>query len=242
MFTKSSQYYDALYHFKDYRAAAVQLHSLIQEHNPNAKTLLDVGCGTGQHLAVLKDFYRVEGLDINPDLLQVARRRCPGVRFHEMDMVGLELGSTYDVVSCLFSSIGYVKSLERMKKATASMARHLKAGGILVVEPWLTPEAYWVGRITANFVDQPELKIAWMYTSERRDRVSVFDINYLVGTPQGVNHFVERHQMGLFTHEEYLQAFQKAGLTVSYDAKGLFGRGMYTGRQGERPTAAPGDN
>jgi ubiquinone/menaquinone biosynthesis C-methylase UbiE len=232
MFTKSAQYYDALYHFKDYTTAAEQLHRLIQQHHPGAQTLLDVGCGTGRHLEVLKSFYRVEGLDINPDLLRLARQRCPDVRLHESDMVGFELDSVYDVVTCLFSSIGYVKTPARMEAAIASMARHLRPGGMLFLEPWFSPEKYWVGKVTANFVDQPELKIAWMYTSEIQDQVSIFDIHYLVGTPREISHFVERHEMGLFTHEEYLQSFQKAGLNVSYDAKGLFGRGMYTGRKG----------
>jgi ubiquinone/menaquinone biosynthesis C-methylase UbiE len=229
MFTKSAHYYDALYHFKDYTTASRQLHALIQQRNPNARTLLDVGCGTGKHLEVLRRFYQVEGLDVNPELLKVAQRRCPEVRFYKEDMTSFELGDTYDVVTCLFSSIGYVKSVNNMEKAVVSMARHLKPGGLLIVEPWFSPETYWVGKITANFVNQPDLKIAWMYTSEIDGRVSVFDINYLVGTPDGVNYFTEKHEMGLFTHEEYLKAFEEAGLDVSHDLTGLFGQGMYTG-------------
>ena len=229
MFTKSAHYYDALYHFKDYTTASRQLHAFIQQRNPNARTLLDVGCGTGKHLEVLRGFYQVEGLDVNPELLKVAQGRCPEVRFYKEDMTSFELGATYDVVTCLFSSIGYVKSVNNMEKAVARMARHLKPGGLLIVEPWFSPETYWVGKITAHCVDQPDLKIAWMYTSEIDGRVSVFDINYLVGTPDGVNYFTEKHEMGLFTHEEYLKAFEEAGLDVSHDLTGLFGRGMYTG-------------
>ena len=77
-------------------------------------------------------------------------------------------------------------------------------------------------------MDQPERKIAWMYVSELKGRTSVFDIHYLVGTPHGIDH-LERHEMGLFTHAEYLEAFRKCGLDVRHDPTGLFGRGMYTG-------------
>jgi SAM-dependent methyltransferase len=231
VFKKSAQYYDALYHFKDYRHAAEQLRGLVKECAPAAQTLLDVGCGTGRHLEYLRSFYRVEGLDISPDLLGIARQRCPEVLFHEGDMTGFELQTVYDVVTCLFSSIGYVKSPQRMKAAVSAMARHLHPDGVLVLEPWFMPESYWVGRITANFVDLPDLKIAWMYVSERRDRTSVFDIHYMVGTPHGVEQFTELHEMGLFTHDEYVEAFERAALRVSYDPKGLFGRGMYIGQK-----------
>ena len=229
MFTKTAEYYDALYHFKDYGAACNQLHQLIQQYNANAKTLLDVACGTGKHLEYLKNRYEATGLDLNPELLAVARKRCPEVNFHEGDMTNFRLETTFDVVVCLFSSIGYVQTVENLNKAVACFTQHLNPGGLLVIEPWITPEKYWVDKITANFVDQPNLKIAWMYTSQLKGLTSVFDINYLVGTPEGVSNFTEQHVMGLWTDAEYKNAIQQAGVKVNYDPKGLFGRGMYYG-------------
>ena len=76
MFTRSASY-DALYGFKDYGAAVDALRQVLDSEAPGARTLLDVACGTGRHLELLRGSYAVQGLDINPDLLGVARQRCP---------------------------------------------------------------------------------------------------------------------------------------------------------------------
>ncbi len=228
MFKKSARFYDALYHFKDYGAAAAKLHQVIQDHDPNASTLLDVGCGTGQHLVFFREWYQVAGLDLSPELLAVARERCGDLPLHQGSMVDFELDRSFDVIVCLFSAIAYVRTLGLMEQAVLNMARHLRPGGLLMVEPWFSPETYWVGKLTANFADLPDLKIAWMYTSEREAGLSILDIHFLVGTPEGIEQFSERHELGLFTHEEHIAAFQKAGLDVRYDPVG-FGRGMYLG-------------
>jgi hypothetical protein len=100
---------------------------------------------------------------------------------------------------------------------------------VLLLEPFFSPERFWTDTITANLVDEPELKIAWMYNSRREGTLAILDINYLVGTPQSVDHFTERHELGLFTDGEYAAALADAGLAVRYDEQGLFGRGMYIG-------------
>jgi SAM-dependent methyltransferase len=151
MFGKSAQFYDALYAGKDYAKAAARLQTLIRERLPRATTLLDVGCGTGRHLAFLRGQYRlVEGLDLNPDLLAIARSRLPGVALHCADMASFDLEKKFDVVICLFSAIAYVESAERMRQSIAAMSRHLEPDGLLIVEPWFSPETYWTGTITAN--------------------------------------------------------------------------------------------
>ncbi|ULQ52433.1 class I SAM-dependent DNA methyltransferase [Flavihumibacter fluvii] len=232
MFTKTAAYYDALYHFVDYKTICEKLRDLVSENLPEAKTLLDVGCGTGKHLSFLKDSYAAEGLDIDGALLEIAKENCPGVTFHEGDMRSFQLGKKFDVVTCLFSSIGYVKTNTALNDSIRAMAKHLNPGGLLVVEPWIWPENYWLDRITANFVDQPELKIAWMYTSKKEGNVSVFDIHYMVGTPRGVDEFTERHEMGLWTDAQYKAAFESAGIeNVEFIRTDYFRRGMYYGRK-----------
>jgi ubiquinone/menaquinone biosynthesis C-methylase UbiE len=230
MYSKSARYYDAIYAFKDYAKEAEHLHALILEHKRgDGVRLLDVACGTGNHLTHLNDHYEIEGVDLDEQMLEIARRKHPDVAFHQGDMLDFNLDQSFDVVTCLFSSIGYVKTVARLNQAMANMGRHLVPGGLLIVEPWLTPETYQPGTVHATFVDEPELKIARINVSQVEDGISVFDMHHLVGTPQGVEHFVERHELGLFTHEQYLASFLEAGLETVFDDEGLTGRGIYIG-------------
>lgn len=235
MFELSAPYYDRFYDFLDYRTAAETLGALIRTHRPGAATLLDVACGSGRYLEYLQADYRVAGLDVLPAMLELARERCPGVPLHQGDMTEFELGEGYDVVTCLFCSIGYVRTAERMRRAVSRMAAHLRPGGLLVLEPWVSPERCWTERVTCEVHDDPDLKIVRMHTHERQGDLSVFDIHYLVGTPQGVTHFVEREEMGLFSPAEYAAALEEAGLRATCLEQGLFPGHAYGLHLGRKP-------
>ena len=232
MFSKSANYYDEIYAAmgKDYSAEAEKARGFIRAHKKSdGNRLLDVACGTGIHANALSRFYHVEGLDLDAKMLSVARRKYPAIRFHHGDMTDFDLKSQFDAITCLFSSIGYVKTKSHLRKAINNMTRHLAVGGVLLIEPWFTPEQWNVGRVFVTSVDQPDLKIVRMSRGARRGNLSILEFQYLIGTPKGIERQEEIHEMGLFTHAEYLNVFQIAGLEVVHDAEGLDGRGLYIG-------------
>lgn len=236
MYEKMAAIYDALYDFKDYDAEARALVATIGKHmRSEGNRLLDVACGTGKHITYLKDDFDVMGIDLDANMIAIARERHPDIAFEVGDMLGFDLPQRFDIVTCLFSSIGYVKSVRKLRKAVANMARHLEPGGLLIVEPWFSEEAYQPGTLHAQFVDQPDLKIARMSISERKSGVSVIDFHHLVATLDGIEHFVEHHELGLFSHDDYMAAFKQAGLETVFDPEGLTGRGLYIGRRLKDP-------
>jgi SAM-dependent methyltransferase len=232
VFTKTAQFYDKIYAFKDYPAEVEQLTAIIHTHlQSGGNRLLDVACGTGHHIEHLQAHFDVEGLDINAELLDIARQHNPDVPFHQGDMIDFDLGHQFDVVTCLFSSIGYVKTLDNLRRAVACMAHHLVKGGVLVIEPWFSPDDWHTPSVHALFIDEPELKIARVNTSFQEGRLSYFDFHYLVGTLEGTEHFVERHELGLFEIEGMLAALESAGFEAIYDTEGLTGRGLFVGKR-----------
>ena len=229
MYRESARYYDAIYSFKDYAVEADAVSSRIRALKPDAATLLGVACGTGAHLVHFARKFQVEGIDLSEEQLAVARTRMPGVELHLGDMTTFDLGRTFDAVTCMFSSIGYVGSLDGLDAAIGRMAAHLAPGGVLVVEPWLLPDGFQDGHLSTLFVDEPDIAVARMSISHKEGRRSWFDMEHLVGSADGVEHFVEHHELGLFTVEEQLAAFERAGLSVEHDPEGPMGRGLYVG-------------
>ena len=231
-YAQSAAIYDLIYDFKDFPATTARLRELIDTYAPGARSILDVGCGTGRHLELLGPEFERVGIDLSDEMLAVARDRCPDVEFLQADMTTIDLGRRFDVVTCLLSAVAYVRTIARLDEAVARMAAHLNPDGVLLLEPWLSPERYWVGHLAVNHAERDGMNVSWMYVQELVDGCSRFDIHYLVGSPQGVVHFEERHEMGLFTDAEYDGAFRAAGLDAAYDPEGLFGRGLYRASSG----------
>lgn len=236
MFSHSQRYYDAVYSGKDYAREAHLLTSLIAEHKQSDGNMwLDVACGTGGHVPYLYPDFAYEGLDLDPEMLALARARFPHIVFHQGDMVSFSLDRRFDVVTCLFSSIAYVRTAQRLQQAIINLSRHLRPGGVLLIGAFFTPQQWMPGHPHAMFVDQPDLKLARMNVSGLEDgNIAVLDFHYLVATPDGVEHFSERHELGLFTDEEYRAAFSQASLDISYESDWIDGRGMYIGTNIQR--------
>ena len=232
-YERSAQYYDSIYAAlgKDYAAEAAAIRGFIARHKHNGGVaLLDVACGTGGHLTFLREWFDAEGVDDNAAMLEIAARRLPGTPLHRADMTDFRLPHRFDAITCLFSAIGHAQPLDRMRAAIATMARHLNLGGVLLVEPWITPDEWRPeGRVDADFVDEPGLKVARINTAAREGDVSILDMHYLVGTPRGIEYFSERFGLGLYAHEQYAAALRDAGLEPSFDPHGLIGRGMHIG-------------
>lgn len=234
MFSKTAQWYDLVYSFKDYAEEVHNIRNLIRAKRPEATTILDVACGTGEHARFLANDFSVDGIDLQPEFVAAAREKVGAGYFATADMRSFDLARQYDVVQCLFSSIGYLTSPSDVVAALRSFKKHLNKDGIVIVEPWFTPDSYHAGTLhMAPPVDTPELKIVRMNVSSREGNLSRLHFHYLVGRPDGVEHIEEEHVLALYSVGEMVSFFERAGLSVHYDPEGIFGRGLYVGQEAE---------
>jgi hypothetical protein len=174
-------------------------------------------------------------------MLEVARRRLPGVELHAGDMRTFGLRRRFDAVTCLFSAVGYMLRREDLELAMATLARHLTPGGVLVVEPWFHPDQWFEGHVTAEAASEADIAVARVSRSARDGNLSQFEFHYAIARPEGIVTCMEPHVMGLWTLEEYTAAMQSTGLTVEHDPVGLIGRGLLIGVAPSGLSGAPYD-
>lgn len=217
---------------------AERLHEIIQERASGARTLLDVACGTGWHLERLRDWYEVEGLDHSPGMLVRARQRLPDVELHQADMRSFDLGRSFDVVTCLSSSVAWMPTLPDLFAAVGTMARHTNEGGLLIIEPWDFPEDAsdepWLTTVEAD-----DRAVALLETTTLQGETWLQETHYLTWScDDGIEHLAEAATLGAFTRADHEDAFARAGLAVDFDPEGLLGRGLFLGtRRGHDVTA-----
>jgi len=234
MFDRSSHLYDLIYgEFKNYPDEVAKVAALLQAEAPAARTVLDVACGTGEHARLLTERwgYRVDGLDLEPGFVEIAAVKLPDAEVVQADMADFSIHRRYDVILCLFSSIGYMVTPERTAQALRRFRAHLAPGGLVVVEPWLAPDRLVSGRIYVKEARSEGVTVVRMTHTAVIGRLCRLRFEYMVGRPEsGIERFSEVHELGLLTTEELTNCFRDAGLAVRYDPIGLTDRGLFLAR------------
>ncbi|MEA5447905.1 class I SAM-dependent methyltransferase [Leptolyngbya sp. CCNP1308] len=148
VFNAYAQYYDLLYQDKDYKQEADFIQQLLQTHAPTAQRLLELGSGTGRHAEYLAERgYQVTGVERSEEMLARCGERQAGqssqvakrLSFLQGDLREVRLEQTFDCVLSLFHVISYQTSNADLAAAFATVAQHLKPGGVFIFDVWYGP-------------------------------------------------------------------------------------------------------
>jgi SAM-dependent methyltransferase len=148
VFDAYARYYDLLYRDKDYAAEARYVAGLLSRHAPSARSLLDVGCGTGRHARHLAELgYTVHGIDRSASMLATAaslRETLPNavrgrLSFSEGDARSYRANRRYDAVLALFHVASYQTEAEDLHGLFETAAEHLAGGAVFIFDFWYGP-------------------------------------------------------------------------------------------------------
>jgi SAM-dependent methyltransferase len=137
--------YDILYQEKDYNAECDLIEKIIHEYSITpVKTILDLGCGTGNHaLRFAERGYKVYGVDRSDEMLSIARRKSQekqlSCEFFQSDIREFRVSKKFDVVIMMFAVLGYHLENEDVLRALQTVSEHLNPGGLFICDVWYGP-------------------------------------------------------------------------------------------------------
>lgn len=224
VFSNYARYYDLLYRDKDYAKEAQFIHQLLLTHAPDTASILELGCGTGIHAALLaQEGYSVHGVDISAEMLQQSRLRSsqsPNIKskleFTESDIQKFRINQKFDAIISLFHVISYQTTNEALQATFATVTAHLAKGGIFIFDCWYGPAVLTkLPEVRIKRLEDEQIEITRIAEPMLHPNDNLVDVNYQVLIKDKNTGLVEElrevHKMRyLFKPEidHYLKQFQ----------------------------------
>ena len=184
-------------------------------------TLLHLACGAGINDYTFKKHFAVTGVDISEGMLNVARELNPEVSYIHGDMRSVRLGRLFDAVA-IPDSIGYMQTVEELRRVLITVNEHLRPGGVLLI----------VANIAEHFQSNN-----FIYSRTKGDLdVTIFENNYwpagsstyeavlvyLVRRGSSLEIHTDKHVLGVFRLQAWLELFGEFGFEVKQTSVGRF--------------------
>ena len=215
LYKKYAQYYDRIYEKISQQKECDFIKWAVRKHKTSAGIgLLDVACGTGRHAEILKDNFEVQGVDINPEMLKIAREKLPDQKFSTGDMKTLDLDQEFDVVICMFSAMNYNTSLKELEKTLKNFHNHLKPGGVLIFDYGINKENWIEGLVSVDTVVDNNLKLARICQSRLEDGIFNADFVFLIKEDGKLNFDIDQHKLGVFGVNEMNNSMNEIGFNT----------------------------
>ncbi len=239
VFGDYARYYDLLYQNKDYVSEANYIDRLIKIYANSAKTILDLGCGTGKHaLALSKKGYIVSGVDISKEMLDSAKillknSKQKGVDFIHGDIRNIRLGKKYDVVTSLFHVVSYLTTNDDIVKALTTVNFHLKKRGIFIFDCWYGPAVLVdIPKKKTRKLEDDSVIIERISTPKLHPNKNVVDVNYtvFVKDKKDINTHIKRltetHRMRYLFKPEVEYFLSNTGFKLIYSKEWLSNKNL----------------
>lgn len=234
LYRKYARYYDLIYQWMDYPGESEFILMVVNRYKKSeGMNLLDVACGTGGHAQYLQKYFKILGLDINPEMLNIARKKLPKLEFVLGDMKKMELKKDFDVIICLFSAINYHTTLNELKNTFQRFYKHLKSGGVFIFDLGFCTENWEEGRMLVDAVVEGDLQLARISQSRLLDGVFNANFVFLVKEDGKMDFDIDQHHIGVFPTMKVRNILEKIGFR-NYIYSG-FSDILWDEKSGERP-------
>ncbi len=216
MYNNLAYLYDKIYSYKDYAGEVKFVTSLVSKLNHNDQIkVIDLACGTGKHLnEYIKFGYQVTGLDLNDGMLEIAKKNNPGADFIKGDLSDLKLDYSYDLISCLFNSIQYITSINKLTKSLVEIYKHLNNKGVFVFDLGYARDNWKEGYSLISSYRDNNTQIAMMAQSRSEDEISKWEPIIFSKINGVLDMNIDKHEIRLYSVKEMRKILIDIGFKV----------------------------
>ncbi|ANE50016.1 class I SAM-dependent DNA methyltransferase [Flavisolibacter tropicus] len=224
VFDNYAKYYNLLYKDKDYNSETDYVQSLIKQYAPTqAKTLLDIGCGTGLHAYYMAQLgYQVTGIDSAQEMVnQALEKKIPNADFHVENATSFSLDKKFEIITSLFHVLSYQTLTQDALDMIQNASAHLNEEGIFIFDFWYGPAVLTEKpSVKVKRLEDDEIKVTRIAEPVLKINENIVDVNFeLVIQDKPNNQFSvvkETHPMRYFFKPEIELLLDRAGMYPVY--------------------------
>jgi SAM-dependent methyltransferase len=214
-YKKFAKYYDLIYSKKDYALETKFLFNEIKRNKITGKSVLEVGCGTGGHAVYLKNKkFEITGIDLNKEMLAVARKKSKSIKFLQGDMRNFNLKKKFDIVLCLFSTMHYNQNYSELKKTLKNYYNHLEKSDLLIFDMGFNRERIKNSKSVVNHEFNETVDLVRFSKSRLFGNYCYLDMAYMIFKNNKFTYADEVHKMRIFETLKVKKILEQIGFKV----------------------------
>jgi SAM-dependent methyltransferase len=203
---------------EDYVDEARSYHQILNEvSSVPPRTLLELGSGGGSNAFHLKEYYQMTLVDLSAEMLAVSQKVNPECEHIQGDMRTVRLGRQFDAVF-IHDAIGYMTTEQDLLQALVTAFEHCRPGGVGLFVPDHTRESFKASTFHGGNDDEGRSLryLEWTFDPDPYDNTFVSYMAYMLRAGKdNVRCVLDRHNLGLFSHADWLRLIAQAGFEAS---------------------------
>lgn len=182
-FQDYSKYYDLLYKDKNYKEESNYVLQKLKSINPNVHSVLELGCGSGNHAQYLcSNGLVVTGIERSEDMIAEAlKKNITDFSPIHGDISNYKVEKKFDAAISLFHVISYLNNNEDLISCFKNTYDHLNSGGIFLFDIWYTPAVLTQRPETrVRKLEDESVRITRIAQSTLNHELNVVNVNFEV--------------------------------------------------------------
>jgi SAM-dependent methyltransferase len=219
--------YDTLYTEKDYAGECDLIEAALARFGGAARTILDIGCGTGSHVIELaRRGYAATGVDLSQSMLDVAAKKAAAETLaHVPDWIAGDARSftaagPYDLGTMMFAVVSYLTTNEDVLQGLSNIRRHLKPGALFLCDFWYGPAVLSVRpNERVRVLETPGGRTIRAAATTVDSFAQTADVSFRLWSIEGdryVGETQETHRMRYFFPQEFKLLLERAGFVCRH--------------------------